>query len=668
MKTIILKQSVDTSMSELINVNMATVEELVSVPSVGLKTARRIIRARTRLPGKIFGNLDQLLEIPFTNRNKSFQVLSLDGTQSIAHFFPRFGNLGMEDSDSDGASETSQSDGERPGSRRGTHLFNQMREYFDSRISQIESSINSSINSKVEPLVAELRRVSDLVPGSGVPRDRDPIDQRSRVESVSDQQSRSENRSDSAKRVGSDGSRGRSDFVPSSGNRFSEEQQGHVHFVKSLMGSGGSDPLGVPLRNVSGGGLRTQSGDRSPPLLRSPCDFTVSDCPPSMFQPVPARRLGRAVPGNRNNNVATGYRREGDSPPPMLEGVSAPSETVWSRAPPRVRGVNIKVPKFNGTKDWFPFIFSFERVSHSYGWCESDQLTMLLGSLEDTAMEFISLQSEEIVSSYARVKELMAQSFGVTELPQSIRRQISSLSQESKESLEEFSRRVLKLVVKGYPKAEVDIVQTLAVDTFLNNCRDKNAALLAMQKGPSNLPQAVSFMKEAINNYAAVHAGKQVRQVTFDPVITAEPKAPQILQISADSSRSHVHNSYPSVGRATPLDKSQPRRGRSKRSRSRRLQALLELIGSSSSDDEPRTASLVRSRSPGGAPVCFHCNEPGHFKRDCPKLGQDTAQQRSRSPGALPARGSFDRSKSPTVRYSSSPRPMNRSVSPLNRQ
>ena len=79
----------------------------------------------------------------------------------------------------------------------------------------------------------------------------------------------------------------------------------------------------------------------------------------------------------------------------------------------------------------------------------------------------------------------------MTELPQSIRRKISSRSQEGKESLEEFSRLGLKLVVKGYQKADADIVQTLAVDSFLNNCREKNAALLAMQKGPLNLPLAV---------------------------------------------------------------------------------------------------------------------------------------------------------------------------------
>lgn len=148
----------------------------------------------------------------------------------------------------------------------------------------------------------------------------------------------------------------------------------------------------------------------------------------------------------------------------------------------------------------------------------------------------------------------MAQSFGVNELPQFIRRQISSLSQESKESLEELSHRVLKLFVKGYPRADADIIQTLAVDSFLNNCQKKNAALLAMQKGPLNLPQAVSFMKEAINNYAAVHAWKQVCHVTFNPMIRAEPSAPQVLQILADSHWDQ--NSQPSVGRTIPWDKS----------------------------------------------------------------------------------------------------------------
>lgn len=114
-------------------------------------------------------------------------------------------------------------------------------------------------------------------------------------------------------------------------------------------------------------------------------------------------------------------------------------------------------------------------------------------------------------------------------------------------------------------------------------------------------------MKEAINNYAAVHAGKQVRQVTFDPMVRAEPRAPQVLQISADSHRDQ--NIQPSVGRTIPWDKYQPCRGRSRRSRSRRLQELLELIGPSSSNEEKAVVGFVQNRTPGGRGlVCYHCS------------------------------------------------------------
>lgn len=223
----------------------------------------------------------------------------------------------------------------------------------------------------------------------------------------------------------------------------------------------------VPNRSVNGDIVQTQSGNRGPPVLRSPCDFTVPEISQSLFQPVPLRRRSSFVHGNRDNKVATGYRCEGEMPPIFRtdrasqgyrgapgrvrrikvldsgpgsdhDGFDDPSVAALPCFPPRVRRVNIKVPKFNGSKDWFPFIFLFERLAQSYGCSESEKLTMLLRSLEEAKMDLISLQLEEIGTSCACVKELMAQSFGVTKLPQSIRRQISSLSQESKESLEEF--------------------------------------------------------------------------------------------------------------------------------------------------------------------------------------------------------------------------------------
>ena len=60
------------------------------------------------------------------------------------------------------------------------------------------------------------------------------------------------------------------------------------------------------------------------------------------------------------------------------------------------------------------------------------------------------------------------------------------------------------------------------MDTFLHGCSDQDASFAVMPKNPTQLIEALSYMREAVHNYTVTHPAK-AKQVAFEdvPILTA---------------------------------------------------------------------------------------------------------------------------------------------------
>ena len=88
---------------------------------------------------------------------------------------------------------------------------------------------------------------------------------------------------------------------------------------------------------------------------------------------------------------------------------------------------------------------------------------------------------------FLRLKDKMTSAFGQKDSQAVVRRKIQDLKQGQEESIEEYSRRTWKLATGAYCNFKEDDIEVLAVDAFLKGCKDKSAALVAMNQEPKTL-------------------------------------------------------------------------------------------------------------------------------------------------------------------------------------
>jgi hypothetical protein len=85
--------------------------------------------------------------------------------------------------------------------------------------------------------------------------------------------------------------------------------------------------------------------------------------------------------------------------------------------------------------------------------------------------------------------------------------------------LEDFAHKVYVLALDGYEKCEDDALEDIATEAFLRGCKEKEAAIQAMEKNPVTLSRAIKFVKTSLANQKAICGSAKTslaqRQVTF---------------------------------------------------------------------------------------------------------------------------------------------------------
>ena len=152
-----------------------------------------------------------------------------------------------------------------------------------------------------------------------------------------------------------------------------------------------------------------------------------------------------------------------------------------------------KLPTFDGTKNWNTFIFQFERMAKCYGWEEEEKLNRLGESFLDDALDYFSSLSEYMRGDFLRLKDKMISAFGQKDSQAVVRQKIQDLKGQE-ESIEEYSRKTWK----------EDDIEILAVDAFLKGYKDKSAALVAMNKEPKTLDQALHAVIVSTQNHRII--------------------------------------------------------------------------------------------------------------------------------------------------------------------
>ena len=136
-----------------------------------------------------------------------------------------------------------------------------------------------------------------------------------------------------------------------------------------------------------------------------------------------------------------------------------------------------KMQTYDGkSSEWGPFIFQFRKLAKAGHWTEKEKRDGLLACLRGKAITYVQSKPREEQADYQSLQDLLAQRYGVMELPSTARRELSAMRQEEGEALEDFADRIILKVGEGFLGVPEETLQSLATEAFLRGCKDRNAA------------------------------------------------------------------------------------------------------------------------------------------------------------------------------------------------
>ncbi|CAG2197086.1 unnamed protein product [Mytilus edulis] len=294
-----------------------------------------------------------------------------------------------------------------------------------------------------------------------------------------------------------------------------------------------------------------------------------------------------------------------------------------------------KLAIFDGKSDWRPYFLQFSTIADRYKWTDEQRLFKLIELLRDRALKYYSNRVKSLQANYKLFCQKFNEKFGKKELPHILRRLLQDLRQENEENLRDFAERAQELAVDGYPDTPEKFAETLATDAFLRGCLDKRAALVAMDKNPESLDQAVQFVRSAAANQKVIMGGKksEVKRVTFsdtEDVQEQEEETFAVRVVEKDDDKRGVSASIEKRIKKTEDDLAETKII---------VKKILNILNQNQGQNQ-RSRSTYRSptperpTSPYRGTGCFHCGKEGHFARDCPSkiMYRNGSPMRSRSP------------------------------------
>ena len=152
-----------------------------------------------------------------------------------------------------------------------------------------------------------------------------------------------------------------------------------------------------------------------------------------------------------------------------------------------VRTPNSKLPTYDESLSWDPFIFQFENIASRSGWFDDGvKKGRLLECLRGDALQHNMYVAQE--GSYEHVKSKMRQLYQIDMTPTTARINARELKQTEDESEEAFAKRLYKDIRMGYQHMGEVAMNQVAIDVFIQGWMN-TSSLERLERIPQNKSQ-----------------------------------------------------------------------------------------------------------------------------------------------------------------------------------
>jgi transposase InsO family protein len=266
---------------------------------------------------------------------------------------------------------------------------------------------------------------------------------------------------------------------------------------------------------------------------------------------------------------------------------------------------------FDGKEPVNSFLAHFEVCAKFNSWSEEQKVSWLQWSLKGRAQQILWDLPSDKLASYDLIRNTLRQRFGSEHQTELYKLELRNRRRGPRESLSDVMQDVRRLMVLAYSAAPSDMWESVAMNAFLEALDDPEFAVEVRKRGPTTLDAAyrdallLEGLMKACSRNDNDKGRRQVRATT-DSTLEIRHEIDDVRRTLRDQERKQAlamreqTERLEQLLREKQITPSVPRQGEDARA------INLGAAGSSHNRTLPKEK------------VCYQCNQPGHFKRNCP--------------------------------------------------
>ena len=161
-----------------------------------------------------------------------------------------------------------------------------------------------------------------------------------------------------------------------------------------------------------------------------------------------------------------------------------------SQTDPTSSHIKMRPVKYDGLEDWEEYLSQFEILADINKWDDNAKGLYLASSLTRTARSILSDLTEDERRDFSKLKSALSRKFGSEYKSEMYRAKLQSRFRQKSETISELASSIMKLTRQAYPKANLQLLDTLAVDYFIDALEDPDIRLRLRQSQPESITQA----------------------------------------------------------------------------------------------------------------------------------------------------------------------------------